>query len=211
MHEYAAFERLTEERKERIIRACMEVFAEKGYVSASTNDIVKRAGISKGILFHYFGSKKNLYLYILDKAIDTALKKIKADYIEVPADPFERIAKIGMLKLKLALQEPLLYKIIFSAFINTPDSIKEDAMEKYRKLYGIAMQMFYDGLDLSKIRTGIDPGKAIEVIMLFIEALQSKYFKEWENTPADRALKSMDKLMEETGVYMDILKKGIYE
>ncbi|KZL90506.1 TetR/AcrR family transcriptional regulator [Clostridium magnum] len=60
------FESLPQEKKKRILDACIEEFALNGYDKASTNSIVKKAGISKGLLFHYFGSKKTLFLYVFD-------------------------------------------------------------------------------------------------------------------------------------------------
>ncbi|HWQ80520.1 MAG TPA: TetR/AcrR family transcriptional regulator, partial [Anaerovoracaceae bacterium] len=61
------FEKLSESRQEQILQVCMEEFIEKGYDNASTNTIVKRLGISKGLLFLYFKNKKNLYLYIVER------------------------------------------------------------------------------------------------------------------------------------------------
>ncbi len=42
----------------------MEEFTIGGYENASTNKIVEKAGISKGLLFHYFGNKKGLFVYV---------------------------------------------------------------------------------------------------------------------------------------------------
>jgi len=210
MHIHEAFEKLPDEKKEKILQTSMEVFAEKGYEGASTNDIVKRAGISKGILFHYFGNKRNLYLYVLDRTLDKAVEKISNGYRSAPADLFERITVTGMLKLKLALEEPLVYKLIFSSFVNTPESLREAMQERYKKLYDIAIPMLLEGIDFSKLRSGIDPYKAIEVLLFFMEGYQAKYIEKWKNMTADQTLTQMDKLVEDRMVYMEILKKGIY-
>ena len=45
---------LKKEKQDRMINAALKVFAMNGYQKASTDDIVKEAGISKGLLFHYF-------------------------------------------------------------------------------------------------------------------------------------------------------------
>lgn len=210
MPSYEVFENLPDEKRDKIFQASMEVFAEKGYEGASTNDIIKRAGISKGILFHYFGNKENLYLYVLDKTLDSAIEKITAGYSMAPPDLFERITATGMLKLKLALEEPLVYKLIFVTFVNTPQSIREAVQERYKRLYEIALPMLFDGLDLSHIRNGVDHNKAIEVVVLFMEGLQAKYIEAFKNMSPDETLSMMDKLEQDSMVYMDILKKGIY-
>ena len=56
---------LDQDKQDRILNAAMEEFARNGYKNTSTNKIVKQAGISKGLLFHYFSNKKELYLMIV--------------------------------------------------------------------------------------------------------------------------------------------------
>ncbi|MGN1170610.1 MAG: TetR/AcrR family transcriptional regulator [Lachnospiraceae bacterium] len=57
---------LKKEKQDRMINAALKLFAENGYRRASTDDMVKEAGISKGLLFHYFGSKLGLYEFVYD-------------------------------------------------------------------------------------------------------------------------------------------------
>ena len=45
-------------RRNAILNAALKEFASKGYDEASTNVIAKEAGISKGLMFHYVGSKE---------------------------------------------------------------------------------------------------------------------------------------------------------
>mgnify|MGYP001006429114 FL=1 len=59
---------IDEQKRQRVIRASIEEFA-KGYEVASTNEIVRKAGISKGLLFHYFGNKKNLYMSVFREVV----------------------------------------------------------------------------------------------------------------------------------------------
>ena len=62
------FFELNKEKQERIINAAFKVFAENGYGHSSTDEIVKTADISKGLLFHYFGNKIGLYSFLYDYA-----------------------------------------------------------------------------------------------------------------------------------------------
>lgn len=54
------------EKKNKIISAAYEVFAEVGYYGANTTDIAKRAGVSTGIVYGYFKDKRDILLYVLD-------------------------------------------------------------------------------------------------------------------------------------------------
>src|SRR5690242_19846100 len=51
-------------RREEILYAAMEVFAEQGYHGASTDEIARRAGISQPYVFRLFGTKKDLYIAV---------------------------------------------------------------------------------------------------------------------------------------------------
>ena len=55
---------LKKEKQDRMINAGLRIFALNGYHHASTDDIVKEAKISKGLLFHYFGSKAGYYSFL---------------------------------------------------------------------------------------------------------------------------------------------------
>ncbi|ADY55173.1 regulatory protein TetR [Syntrophobotulus glycolicus DSM 8271] len=47
-------------RRNAILNAAFKEFAERGFDEASTNVIAKESGISKGLMFHYVNSKKDL-------------------------------------------------------------------------------------------------------------------------------------------------------
>ena len=60
---FEAFEKLPEDRKKRIIDTGIREFSAKSFKDASTDRITAECQISKGILFHYFGSKKEFYFF----------------------------------------------------------------------------------------------------------------------------------------------------
>lgn len=66
------------EKRDALFDASMKEFS-KGYAAANTDEIVATAGIAKGLLFHYFGSKKGLYQFLLHYALDT----VNAEYDKV--------------------------------------------------------------------------------------------------------------------------------
>ena len=60
---------IPKEKQDRIINAALQVFSQNGYRHAGTDEVVRRAGISKGLLFHYFESKLGLYIFLYDYAV----------------------------------------------------------------------------------------------------------------------------------------------
>jgi AcrR family transcriptional regulator len=67
-----------------IVSAALEMFAEKGFADAKLNDIARRAGISKGTLYLYFETKKELF-----RAVAQAAVKSHLDTIESRAEAFD--------------------------------------------------------------------------------------------------------------------------
>jgi AcrR family transcriptional regulator len=56
-----------DETRERIIQGAAQVFAEKGYEGATTREIAEAAGLNEVTLFRHFGSKKNLFLAVIER------------------------------------------------------------------------------------------------------------------------------------------------
>ena len=59
------FFNLPEEKRETIINAAVEEFAEYGLENASTNRIVKNSGIAKGSFYQYFEDKQDVFMHLL--------------------------------------------------------------------------------------------------------------------------------------------------
>jgi len=63
------FEKLDAERKDTILAAAADEFAQHGFENASFNRIIASAGVSKGAMYYYFADKDDLYRTVLDVAI----------------------------------------------------------------------------------------------------------------------------------------------
>jgi TetR/AcrR family transcriptional regulator len=209
---YQNFEKIPKDKKKIIIDVCMEEFAKKGYEKASTNNIVKKAGIPKGTLFYYFKSKKKLYLYILDYAVDKFITKFNQENVSLSTDLFERFTQRGLVKLKIASEEPLLYGIIYRSIINTPDNLKKEIYKKYSKLSAGNTDNIYVGIDTSKFKDGMELKKTADFIIIFLEGFLNKHLDTFKqcSTPSE-SLKLYKKISDEVQEYFEILKKGIYK
>ena len=79
--DYAAFERLVREKQQLILDSGIREFSAFSYSDANTDRITAACGISKGLLYHYFGTKKGFYLYCLERSLKTL-----ADYTQTTQD-----------------------------------------------------------------------------------------------------------------------------
>lgn len=65
-----AFERATDERKQKILEIGIQEFSSKGYENANINVIAKNAGISIGLMYKYFSTKEDLFVTCLQRGMD---------------------------------------------------------------------------------------------------------------------------------------------
>ena len=56
-----------EERRNQLIDTALEVFARKGVENATTKDLAEAAGVAQGLMYHYFKSKEDLLLAVMEK------------------------------------------------------------------------------------------------------------------------------------------------
>ena len=56
-----------ETRREQILDAANELFAERGYDEVTIEDLAKGAGVARGLVHHYFGGRKEVYLALLER------------------------------------------------------------------------------------------------------------------------------------------------
>lgn len=106
-----SFKRLDAEKQERIIRAAIHEFADRGYELANTNDIAERAKISVGSLFHYFDTKENLFLYIVQygsRIIEQYTGQIVEDGAKSVAEKIEQLLR---LVVKTSREEKILIRL----------------------------------------------------------------------------------------------------
>jgi len=207
---YENFERISHEQQQHILEACLEEFARNGYEQASTNAIVKRAGVPKGTLFYFFGSKKKLYLYLIDYAVGRYIEHVNRQSDALPADLFERLLARGELRMQFAIQEPLLYQFFFNAFLHTPADIRGEMALRYGEYAASSRQLLYEGLDRSKFREEVDIEQAIDLTNLVLEGIFSRYAGQLSQGTPEQALAFVEQLTTQVRSYFELLKSGFY-
>ena len=156
--ETAAFLRLPPEKRKRIVDAAIAEFAEHGYKGASMNALVKRAGISKGAIFKYFRSKKGLFAFVYN----TALQHVKG-YLRAVRDGstdedfFVRLEKVMLGGILFIQGNESLSRIYYRIAYTDDSPYKNEILEE---LHGESIRflsaLIENGVDRGEIRPDID-------------------------------------------------------
>ena len=99
---------LAREKQDRMINGAIEVYAKNGYKHASTDDMVKTVGVSKGLWFHYFGSKEGIYVFVYDYCVKYMLLELSTIVDENETNYFELMRQIAKTKVKVGRSYPYL-------------------------------------------------------------------------------------------------------
>lgn len=92
-HTLEAFNRISEEKKNKIFDSAINEFAEHGYESANINNIALKAEVSIGSMYKYFKNKEDLYLTVIHFGVES-LKVILEETISGEGDLLLKIEKI---------------------------------------------------------------------------------------------------------------------
>lgn len=198
---------VTDNKQSLILHAALHEFANKGYKKASTNSIVKQAGVSKGLLFHYFISKKELFITIHQHILDEFHKEMNdcVDYDN--RDVFERLSATTVCRTNSYIHHPVYVKFL-QAVANCKD---EEIRPRCQKQNQTAIQRQYkrlfDNIDYSLFAEGIEVKHSLNVVRWTIERLSNNWFR--ENGNVYKASK-FDDLKANIETYIKLFKQTFY-
>jgi TetR/AcrR family transcriptional regulator len=206
---FSKFFNLDSEKQDRIINAAIKEFAQKGYDNASTNEIVKEAGISKGLLFHYFKNKKQLFFFLFDYCYNLVADEFykKVDLTE--RDFFNRIRQAIQIKMDLQTKYPEILTFIQEAFMQDSPEIKDEFDKKKQELNADNIGIIYDGIDLSKFRDDVDVQKILKVISWAFEKMSDEELHKAKMVPGHKI--DYEKVFLEAEEYFEIFIKCFYK
>ncbi|WP_166239724.1 TetR/AcrR family transcriptional regulator [Paenibacillus turpanensis] len=197
-----------DDKKQQLLSIAREHFSKQGYAKASTNKIIEEAGISKGMLFHYFSNKKTLYLIILDDALERMRGFLESELGTLPADVFERVARVSRCKLTFFVRFPQLYRILMDAFTPPMEGELAEELAQRSRQMAEAMSITMDDADASGFRQEVDAGKAFDLLVTSINALNLRFMAVCQQHP-DKGLALLEAHLQDIECYLDMLRKGI--
>ncbi|WP_405078834.1 TetR/AcrR family transcriptional regulator [Paenibacillus chitinolyticus] len=85
---------IRDERRVQIMGAALRVFARRGIVGTKMSMIAAEAGISHGLLYHYFTSKEELFTTLVQGALEASQEAMKEVYL-LPGTPLDKIRRLS--------------------------------------------------------------------------------------------------------------------
>lgn len=188
---------LKKEKQDRMINAALKVFALQGYRHASTDEIVREAGISKGLLFHYFTSKLGVYTFVYDYSVRYMLLELGA---RVPAEETDLFAICRA--RELARMQAMKGYPYMQQFLNR--CMQEDvseallAIEEKRESLLAEYERIQSQIDYTALPASIDGHKLEQMLEYTVQGLMQQRFMDASFQP--------EMLYAEVVEYIDMLE-----
>jgi AcrR family transcriptional regulator len=195
------------EKRDRIINAAMREF-NKGFKQAHTDEIVHEAGISKGLLFHYFGSKENLYEFIFMYAIDVVVREYYALINFEQRDILERMWQAVLLKIDLSYKYPAMFDFLAAAYTENHNGLSSKV---YAQVLGDAIPRLLDNIDESLFKDDIDPQMAINIIRWTQLGYSNTQLADMGSSKIEDYQREYERFLVEIQAYFDMFRRMFYK
>ena len=198
------FVNLPPERQDLIRNSAMLEFGENTFKKTSADSIAKRANISKGLLFHYFKDKRELYLYLYHYAMDVCIKKYVAAAYDFEETDFFLALEMGhKVKMDMVRRHPGLFRFVMRTYYERDSVLSPKLRKGLDDLLASTTDDFLARMDLYKFKEGADPRQVIRLLTLASEGMLAE-------TGAITA-EEIDKLFGEYKKYADMLRQFLYK
>jgi AcrR family transcriptional regulator len=154
-------QRRSAETREKLFRAALDLFANKGFLETTVEDITEAADVGKGTFFNYFPSKDHILLAFGEMQIG----KLEAA-VDVAREASEPMTVFFQNLVNQMTQEPMrnpaLIRSILQAYLSTT-SVRAAMMDMQRRVLGFHTQMFKIGQERGEIRSDLPASEIAQV------------------------------------------------
>lgn len=196
------FFNLKREKQDRFINAALKVFSEHGYQKASTDDMVREAGISKGLLFHYFGSKLGLYEFVYNYSTKLFMMEYGGILSSDKVDFFEVQKQMELAKRNIMVSYPYMNIFLERAFREESFdvlSVVAASMDQYSD----ELAKIYSRADISNFKEDVDPSAILKMCLFVSDGVLNEQFRNGRIDP--------DAYYTEVVAYLDVLERNLYK
>ncbi len=205
-----AFLHLSEEKKQNILINGIREFAQNSYAEVSTDTITRKCGISKGILFHYFGSKKEFYRYCLQHSMSQLVTDV---HIEEHEGFYGILFNSMAVRFRLCLDHPDEMHMVNMAVRETAGDLtqlKEQILTEYRsRISAGSMTVLRQALSTLSLKEPDNP-KILDALMVYTNAIMNRYLTIYLETP-DQFFNDEEIIQNEMKEYIDFFLKGVLQ
>ncbi len=204
------FNRLDDDKKERVMRAAIEEFQVHGFEKAKIEVIAQNAGVAKGSIYQYFDDKKELFLYSVTWALEYFMKVIDRQTPLKDMDVYDYFLFGSRERFELLKREPLLVAFSMDVTSGKYGSLAKEANSELNRIgEEYELKLIANGKKRGTIRDDLND----KILLLFFQGVTEKFTEEilakakgFNYSPTEEEFSEMESLMKSM---VSLLKQGM--
>jgi TetR/AcrR family transcriptional regulator, fatty acid metabolism regulator protein len=162
----------SEDKRRLLLDAAVRVFARKGYHACRVGDIAKEAGVSHGLLYHYFSSKEEVLETVFRETWASMLETTRS--IEATGEPArDQLRKVAEVILRTWRRDPDLVRVLVREVTRSPKLQRE--VDEVGHAVDALERIIRRGQEEGELRAELDPRLASLVVYGAIEQLLTSW------------------------------------
>jgi AcrR family transcriptional regulator len=153
-------ERRSVETRERLFRAAMDLFASKGFLETTVEDITEAADVGKGTFFNYFPSKDHILLAFGEMQLaklEASIEEARRTNISMP----DFLRSLGARMTQEPVRNPAIIRTILLAFLSTP--VRQAMVDLQKRAHALHTQIVQLGQERGEIRSDLPASEIANV------------------------------------------------
>src|SRR5947208_3249872 len=146
-------QRRSTEIRERLFRAALDLFASKGFLETTVEDITEAADVGKGTFFNYFPSKDHILIVFGEMQLaklEASIEEARRNNVSMP----EFLRTLGARMTQEPTRNPAIIRALLQAFLSTTP-VREAMMDLQRRVHALHTEMIQLGQDRGEIRSDL--------------------------------------------------------
>ena len=167
------FDAMRSATREKIMMAGLKLFSHKGLAATSIHDIAAQAGISVGLMYHYYKSKEDLFTELVETAVGSAAESTQIRFAssQPPTEKIRMFSKevIEDIAQSNWMSQLYLLMIHYTLAVDLPEKAAEIREKGFAPLESLKRTVI-EGQELGEVRTG-DPDEMVVMYFATIQGL----------------------------------------
>lgn len=192
--------------KEKILQAAITEFSASGYDKVTMENICTRHGISKGMMYHYYSGKDDLFLLCVQNMYQMMQQYLEENMAELEKkDALHALKEFWMLRESFFGEHPPFKNIFENALLRTPPHLFEKIEEIREPIEVLNRQFLHRTIGKIELRENLKK----ENVSIYLEAMESVFWKLVEQYRREQRISDVHSLMEAAGELWDMVLLGV--
>lgn len=161
--------------RQRILDAATEEFSQKGYEGASLNTVWAKKGISKGIIYHHFKDKDELYLFCVEACFRRFTSFLQSTADNLTGTASERLQEYFNARLRFFSDNPEQLGIFIDASFRSPEKLRPQIAQIRQPFDSLNIAVLTELLKSEPLRPGLSVDLVVDDFRMYMDYFNLHY------------------------------------